>query len=70
MLAQASIRVPSTEKCSVERCRFTAGSTRTARRKTRAISPSSSRSRFLVNTVTSQTGASMDRPTNQRNGML
>src|SRR3954468_17118043 len=50
--------------------RFTSGATRMARRKARAISPSSSRSRFLVNTVTSQTGASMDRPTNQRNSIL
>src|SRR3954463_8782575 len=50
--------------------RFTAGTARMARRKARATSPSSSRSRFLVNTVTSQTGASMDRPTNQRNSIL
>ena len=39
-------------------------------RKPRAISPSSSRSRFLVNTVTSHTGASIAKPTNQRNSML
>ena len=70
MLAQASISVPSTEKCSVESSRLSAGSIRIARRKPRAMSPSSSRSRFLVNTVTSQTGASIAKPTNQRNSML
>ena len=70
MLAQASISVPSTEKCSAESRRLTQGSLRIARRKPCAMSPASNRSRFLVNTVTSQTGASMDRPTNQRNSML
>ncbi len=34
-----------------------------------ATSPSGKRSRFLVNTDTSQTGASIDRPLNQRNSM-
>src|SRR5690349_14227195 len=67
MEAQASISVPSTEKCSVESRRLTCGSARIARRKPWAISPSSNRSRFLVNTVASHTGASIDRPTNQRN---
>ena len=35
-----------------------------------AISPSSSRSRFLQNTVASHTGSSADSPTNQRNNRL
>ena len=70
MLAQASMRVPSTEKCSVESSRLTAGSPMTDTRNETATSPASSRSRFLVNTVTSHTGASIDRPTNQRNSML
>src|ERR1700752_1656437 len=35
-----------------------------------AISPSSSRSRFLQNTVASQTGSSGESPTNQRNSRL
>src|SRR5262249_32761137 len=35
-----------------------------------AMSPRSSRSRFLVNTVTSQTGSSMLKPTNQRKRRL
>jgi hypothetical protein len=68
--AHASINVPSTEKCSAESSGFTCGSARIAVRKPRAMSPSSRRSRFLVNTVTSQTGASIARPTNQRNSML
>jgi hypothetical protein len=35
-----------------------------------AISPSSSRSRFLLNTVATQAGSSMFNPTNQRNSRL
>src|ERR1700709_1031463 len=70
MLAQASIMVPSTEKCSSDSSGLTCGSIRIAARKRCAISPSSRRSRFLVNTVTSHTEASIDRPTNQRNMML
>ena len=68
--AQASINVPSTEKCSVESSGLICGSARIAARKPHAMSPSSSRSRFLVNTVTSQTGTSIARPTNQRNSIL
>src|SRR5437899_11174590 len=34
-------------------------------KKTRATSPASIRSRFFVNTVASQTGSSISRPTNQ-----
>jgi hypothetical protein len=70
MLAHASISVPSTEKCSDESSGTTAGSVGSADKKHRAMSPASGRSRFLVNTVTSHTGASMDRPMNHRNSML
>jgi hypothetical protein len=68
--AQASIRVPSTVKCSADRscCAFAWASTRS--KKARAISPWSSRSRFLVKTVASQTGSSMLRPTNPRKRRL
>jgi len=45
--AQASISVPSTEKWSLDSSRFTFGWARTAARNLAAISPSSSRSRFL-----------------------
>src|SRR3954452_14386278 len=65
--AQASISVPSTEKCSFERSRFTRGSARMAVRNWAAISPSSSRSRFLERVDGSQTASSMPSPTNQRN---
>jgi hypothetical protein len=68
--AQASISVPSTEKCSDESSGFTSGSASTAAKNFPTTSPRSSRSRFLVNTVTSHTGASIPRPTNQRNSML
>lgn len=46
--AQASSSVPSTEKWSDEISRFTRGWAKTARRNLAAISPASSRSRFLV----------------------
>ena len=46
--APASISVPSTLKWSVDRSRFTLGCASTADRNLAAISPSSSRSRFLV----------------------
>jgi hypothetical protein len=42
-------RVPSTEKCSVLKSRFAPGRAKTALRNFAAISPSSSRSRFLEN---------------------
>ena len=42
----------------------------TARKKASAMSPSNKRSRFLVNTVTSQMPSSMFKPTNQRNSRL
>jgi hypothetical protein len=70
MLAQASIRVPSTEKCSSDKSALIRGWPSTAAMSFAATSPSSSRSRFLVNTVTSQIGASIARPTNHRNSRL
>ena len=70
MLAKASIKVPSTEKCSSESSALTSGWPSTAWNNSAAISPSRNRSRFLVNTVTSQIGASIARPTNQRNSRL
>jgi hypothetical protein len=45
--AQASMRVPSIEKCSVDKSRFTLGRSSTAHKKPAATSPSRSRSRFL-----------------------
>ena len=68
--AQAWISVPSTEKCSSDKSALTLGCASTARRNLAAISPSSSRSRFLVNTVTSQIASSTPNPTNQRNKRL
>src|SRR5512133_801621 len=69
-LAHAWISVPSTEKCSQESRPSTRASSRTAPKNLLAISPPNSRSRFLVNTVTSHTGSSMPRPTNQRNKQI
>src|SRR5215467_469480 len=54
MLAQASISVPSTEKCSLESRPRTCGRFRTLLMNLRAISPSNRRSRFLQKTVASQ----------------
>ena len=65
--AQASISVPSTEKCSVDRSFFTRGCASTAARNFAAISPSSSRSRFFEKVEWSQTASSTPIPTNQRN---
>src|SRR5262249_58168335 len=48
--AQASINVPSTEKCSVLRSRFTRGCARTVLNSLAAMSPSNRRSRFLEKT--------------------
>ena len=58
MLAQASISVPSTEKCSLDSWLRTCGRLRTLAKNLAAISPSSSRSRFLQKTVASHTGSS------------
>ena len=68
--ANASISVPSTVKCSSDNNALTCGWLSTAWKNLAAIAPSSSRSRFLVNTVTSHTGSSIARPVNQRNGRL
>jgi hypothetical protein len=68
--AHAWINVPSTEKCSSDTSALTRGRFSTASMNAAAISPSSSRSRFLVNTVGTQTGSSTDSPTNQRNSRL
>ena len=70
MLAHASIRVPSTEKWSSDSSLLTRSWFSTAAMNCAAMSPSISRSRFLVNTVTSHTAASSDSPTNQRNSRL
>ena len=56
--AQASISVPSTEKCSLESSLRTCGRFSMATKNLLAISPSSSRSRFLQNTVASHTASS------------
>src|SRR3984957_14583659 len=69
-LAQAWISVPSTEKCSSEISALIRGWLMIATRNCRATSPSSSRSRFLLNVLASHTGASIDSPTNQRNSRL
>jgi hypothetical protein len=45
--AHASIKVPSTEKCSLDNSRFTRGWASTAARNLAAMSPCSSRSRFF-----------------------
>jgi hypothetical protein len=68
--AQASISVPSTEKCSSESSVLTRGSDNSAERNSRATSASSSRSRLCVNTVACHTAPSSGRPTNQRNNRL
>jgi hypothetical protein len=61
--AQASISVPSTEKCSSESSGATSLWARTAASSLRAISVLSSRWRFFVNTVGTHTGSSMPSPT-------
>ena len=65
--AQASISVPSTEKCSLDSNRFTLGGSSTAPRNRPAISPASNRSRFFENVEWSHTASSIPSPTNQRN---
>src|SRR5512142_2681211 len=68
--AHASSNVPSTVKCSSEVKPFSRACSTTSPRNSLATSASSSRSRFLVNTVASQTSSSRFSPTNQRNKML
>ncbi len=67
MLTPALIRVPSNEKCSSDRSACTRGRVSTAVLKAAALSPSSSRARFLLDTVGTQTGSSTESPTNHRN---
>ena len=68
--AQASTRVPSTEKCSSDSSGATFSCARIAAISFLAMSAFNSRSRFFVNTVGTQTGSSIDSPTNQRNSRL
>src|SRR5215831_14484596 len=65
--AQASINVPSTEKCSLDNSRLTRGRDNTADRNLAAMSPANNRSRFFEKLEWSHTGSSIPRPTNQRN---
>ena len=65
--AHASSSVPSTEKWSLDRRRFTFGCATTAARNFAAISPSSSRSRFFEKLEWSHAGSSSPNPTNRRN---
>src|SRR5882672_2215353 len=64
--AQASISVPSTEKCSSDNSGLTREWFRSLVMNFVNTSPFCSRSRFLVKMVGSQTGSSGDSPTNQR----
>src|ERR1700758_350720 len=64
--AQASINVPSTEKCSSDNSGLTCGWFRSLVMNFANTSPFCSRSRFLVKLVGSQTGSSGESPTNQR----
>ena len=68
--AHASNSVPSTEKCSSDNNALTLGWASRACRNFLDTSASSNRSRFLVNTVTSHTGSSTDRPMNHRKSRL
>src|SRR5665647_3931422 len=64
--AQASISVPSTEKCSSDNSGLTSEWLRSLAMNFANTSPFCSRSRFLVKVVGSQTGSSGASPTNQR----
>src|SRR5262249_19168201 len=64
--AQASISVPSTEKCSSDNSGLTCGWFRSLVMNLANTSPLCSRSRFFVNTVGSHTRSSGESPTNQR----
>ncbi len=61
---------PSTVKCSSESNRRPRACPTTSSKNARAMSPSSKRSRFLVNVVGVHTASSMPRPTNHRNNTL
>src|SRR6516164_5648270 len=64
--AQASISVPSTEKCSSDNSGLTCGWFKSLVMNLANTSPLCSRSRFFVNTVGSHTRSSGESPTNQR----
>lgn len=68
--AQASISVPSTVKCSSDSSSCSRAYAKTCSKKACATSPSSKRSRFLLNVEGSQTGSSICKPTNYRNSRL
>jgi hypothetical protein len=68
--AQASINVPSTEKCSSDNSGLTCGWFRSLVMNVANTSPFCSRSRFLVKLVGSQTGSSGESPTNHRQKRL
>ncbi len=70
MEAQAFTSVPSTEKWSSDKSGATSRWARIAAITLRDIPVVSSRSRFLVKTVGTQTASSIPRPTNQRNKRL
>src|SRR6202012_5278600 len=63
-LAQAWVSGPSTQKGLSDISALTRGGQITAARNCRAMSPSSSRSRFLLKLLASHTGASTASPTN------
>src|SRR5208283_538597 len=65
--AHAFSIVPSTEKCSALKRRFTRGWASRAERNPCAISLVSSRSRFFEKVEASKIGSSIANPTNQRN---
>lgn len=67
---QASINVPSTENCAFDNNGSTVGCRSNALMNFSNTSLCCSRSRFFVNVVASHTGASGDRPQNQRNSRL
>ena len=69
-LAHASSSVPSTVKCSSDSRPASRAWPDTASKNAPAMSPVSSRSRFLLKVVGDQIGSSMLRPTNQRNSTL
>ncbi len=69
-LAQASNCVLSTVKCSSESRPAVRACATTSSKNAPATSLASNRSRFLLNVVADQIGASRLRPTNQRNSTL
>lgn len=68
--AQASIKIPSTLKCSSLKSPWALVCSNTRYMNLREIPPQRNLWRFLVNVVASHTGSSMLRPTNQRKSKL